>query len=105
MENLDFLIKLFSNEPSKTMKYNCIEILSDHQDLNKLFCHWRKLYTATHDKWPALFRTKEHKRRVRRCDKMAARFINATRAKFNIKDYDVKRLEDVGYAVVWRTDK
>lgn len=77
-----------SNETVKNP--NRIAVIDDYPRLKLRYDTWKKLYRATHDRWPAFFGTKEHKRRDKRCTKMAERFVAEVRKEFNIEKWDVR---------------
>ncbi len=78
-----------------------IRKISDYPEIEKLFQHYLKLHRATHDSWPALFKTKEHKRRTVRTAKMALRFVDAVQEKFNIVAWTTKDTKQLGPLIVW----
>ncbi len=83
------------------MSFNKMAVLDDYPKLGKLFKHWTKLHRATHDSWPKLFKTKEHKRRVIRRNQMLIRFQIAVEKELSIEVFSVRRLPDVGYSIMW----
>lgn len=93
------------------MTYNRIAVISDYPRLAKRYNVWSKLYRVTHDSWPALFNTKENKRRVKRRDKAAERFCNEVRKEFGIRVWDVRNFrrdkydEQIGTVIVWSTEQ
>ena len=87
------------------MSFDKMAVLNDYPKLNKLFNHWAKLHRITRDSWPWLFRTKKHKRRVIRCEKMVMRFQRAVEKELNIEVYSVRRLPDIGYTIMWDADR
>lgn len=83
-------------------------VISENPRLARPYNVWRKLQRVTHDSWPALFSTAEHKRRVVRRDRMAHRFQAAVRKEFGITRWDVKlfhgRYDNTGPVIVWMND-
>ena len=69
---------------------NRIAVIDDYPRLKLRYYAWQKLYKATHDSWPALFNTATNKRRVKRRDTMAERFVAEVRKEFNITKWDVR---------------
>lgn len=89
------------------MNPNQIAVIADYPRLAKRYDVWRKLYRVTHDSFPALFRTKEHKRRVIRRDKAAQRFQAEVRKQFGIRKWDVRKFhqsrwdDPINTVIVW----
>ena len=76
---------------NETIKHpNRIAVIDDYPRLKLRYYAWKKLYKATHDSWPALFNTATNKRRVKRRDTMAERFVAEVRKEFNITKWDVR---------------
>ena len=77
---------------NETIKHpNRVAVIDDYPRIKLRFNTWKKLHKVTHDSWPAMFGTKEHKRRVKRCDKMTKRFCDEVRKEFNIERWDVRQ--------------
>lgn len=91
------------------MNYTRIAVISEYPRLARPYNVWRKLQRATHDSWPAMIGTKEHKRRVIRRDRVAERFCTAVRKEFGITKWNVKlfhgRYDDTGPVIVWLEEK
>ena len=92
------------------MSFNKMAVLDDYPKLDKLFKHWTKLHRATRDiwpatTWPALFKTKEHKRRVLRRNQMLIRLQIAVEKELDIQVFSVRRLPDIGFAIMWDTER
>ena len=87
--------------------YNRIVIIPHHLRLARAYNVWRKLYRVTHDSWPALFGTKEHKRRVIRLEKAAARFNRLVEREFGLENchWRVKDIKTVGISILWRVEE
>jgi hypothetical protein len=80
--------------------------VTEHPRIEKMYNVWAKLQRVTHNSWPALFGTKEHKRRVARRDRMATRFIAEVRRTLGIWAYDVQDLGryNTRLVITWRED-
>jgi hypothetical protein len=79
--------------------------ITEHPRIQKKYKVWAKLQKATHDSWPALFGTHEHKRRVARRDRMAERFVAEVRKTLGIRAYDVQDLGgryNTRLVITWR---
>jgi hypothetical protein len=85
--------------------YDRIAVLSDHPRLLTAYNVWYKLHRVTHDSWPALFGTKEHKRRVKRWKKMCDHFRYRVKTELGVTHYDVRTIKGVGEAVVWNHER
>lgn len=85
------------------MKYNRIASLDDYPQLKRAHRVWMRLRNATCGTWPALFKTKQHKRRLVRCRKVARLFVRRAEKEFgiNYKDFAVKWLQKE-VVIVWK---
>jgi len=81
--------------------YNRIALIKDHPRISKAWNVWFKLNRITVGTWPALFRTKAHKRRKVRVVKAAERFQRRVVDEFGIVDWRIKRIDGLGIAIIW----
>lgn len=86
--------------------YNRVAVISEFPRLQRAYTVWYKLLRVTRDSWPALFGTKEHKRRKVRLEKAAPRFNRFVEKEFGLegKHWRVRDIKTLGPSILWRDE-